>query len=251
MDLDDPETMTGDHDANDVSARDEATVTPSSRQSRLKPLVPVVVFDVGGPLVLYYLLRSAGWSTVAALVLSGVLPAIGIALGAARHRRLDAIGALVLAGILVGSVVGLATGSAHLVLLDGIVPTAVFGVVCLGSLRLERPMIFRLALESMGADTAKGRDFANRWRYPGFRHAFGVMTVVWGLSFIVEAATQGVIIETTSASTAKATSNLMPVAVAAVVVAWTVAYAKRSRRRGERAAEASPAEHEHPSDPPL
>jgi len=213
-------------------------VASSPLRGRLKPLVPVVVFDVAGPLVLYYALRSAGWSNVAALVLSGIPPAVGIALGAVRHRRLDAIGALVLAGIVMGSVVGLASGSAHLVLLDGIVPTAVFGVVCLGSLRSERPMIFRLALESMGADTAKGRDFADRWRYPGFRHAFGVMTVVWGLSFIVEAAAQGVIIETTSASIAKTTSNLMPIAVAAIVAAWTVAYAKRSRRRGERAAEA-------------
>lgn len=243
--------MTGDHDVDDVAVREEATVTPSPRRSRLKPLVPVVVFDVAGPLVLYYALRSAGWSNVAALVLSGIPPAAGIALGAVRHRRLDAIGALVLAGIAIGSIVGLASGSAHLVLLDGIVPTAVFGVVCLGSLRSERPMIFRLALESMGADTAKGRDFAQRWRYPGFRHAFGVMTAVWGLSFLAEAAAQGVIIEMTSAGTAKTTSNLMPIAVAPVVAAWTVAYAKRSRRRGERAAEANRAEHEHPPDPPL
>jgi hypothetical protein len=58
---------------------------------------------------------------VLALVLSGVLPVFGIALGIVRNRRLDAIGILVL----VGTVVGTASGSAHLVLLDGTVPTAV------------------------------------------------------------------------------------------------------------------------------
>jgi hypothetical protein len=81
-------------------------------------------------------------------------------------------------GILVGSVVGLASGSAHLVLLDGTVPTAVFGVVCLGSLWSRRPLIYRFALEFIGPETLKGEDFADRWRYESFRHAFRVTTVV-------------------------------------------------------------------------
>jgi hypothetical protein len=37
----------------------------------------VLVFDLGGPLLAYSLLRSAGMSAVAALVISGVLPALG------------------------------------------------------------------------------------------------------------------------------------------------------------------------------
>jgi hypothetical protein len=113
-----------------------------------------------------YSLHSAGLSSVAALILSGVLPAFGIALGVVRRRRFDAIGILVLIGSLVGSAVGLASGSAHLVLLDGTVPTAVSGVVCVGSLWSKRPMIYRFALEAMGPDSPKGRDFADRWRYP-------------------------------------------------------------------------------------
>lgn len=50
------------------------------------------------------------------------LPAVGIALGAARSRRLDAVGTVVLIGIVVGSIAGAASGSAHLVLLDGVIP---------------------------------------------------------------------------------------------------------------------------------
>ena len=34
----------------------------------------ILVFDLGGPLLAYGLLRSAGMSAVAALVISGVLP---------------------------------------------------------------------------------------------------------------------------------------------------------------------------------
>jgi hypothetical protein len=67
-------------------------------------------------------------------VLSGVLPAFGVALGFLRNRRLDAVGALVLAGIAVGTVLGLATHNARLILVEGSIPTALFGLVCLGSL---------------------------------------------------------------------------------------------------------------------
>lgn len=215
----------------------------------MQALAPIVVFDVGGPLAVYYSLRSAAVSTVPALVLSGVLPAFGVALSVVCHRRLDAIGALVLLGIVVATVVGLASGSAHLVLLDGTVGTAVFGAVCVGSLWSKRPLIFRFALEALGADTPKGRDFADRWRYAGFRHAFRVTTLVWGLAYLAEAAAQAAIVESASTATARATSTVMPLVVAAAVVSWNVAYAKRGRRQGELAAETARARGE--ARPPM
>ncbi len=75
----------------------------------------------------YALLRSAGQSAVLALVLSGALPAVGVMAGLIRHRHLDIVGVLVLAGIAVGTVLGLVSGNARLVLVEGSVPTAVFG----------------------------------------------------------------------------------------------------------------------------
>ena len=217
----------------DTRSRQDA---PAGRR-RLASLAPIVVFDIAGPLAAYYGMRSAGLSTVTALIASGALPAIGIALGVARSRQLDAVGAVVLIGIVVGTIVGAASGSAHLVLLDGVIPTATFAVVCLASLWSTRPLIFRFALEGMGADTTKGRDFADLWRYPGFRHTFRVITIVWGLAFLAEAVVQVAIVETASAGVAKTTSNLLPLAVAAVVVAWNIAYGKSAQRRGQRAAQ--------------
>jgi len=77
-----------------------------------------------------------------------------------RQRHLDIVGVLVLAGIAVGTVLGLVSGNARLVLIEGSVPTAVFGMLCLGSLRSPRPLIFRFALEFMapaprGAGTSR------------------------------------------------------------------------------------------------
>lgn len=150
-----------------------------------------------------------------ALILSGKLPAFGVVLKVVRHRSVDAIGIVVLVGITVGTALGLVSGSVHLVLLDGTIPTAVFGAVCLGSLWSRRPLMCRFALEAMGPDTPRGRDFADKWRYPGFRHALKVTTVVWGLAFGAKAAAQVLIFETSSTGIAKATSNVMPLLFAA------------------------------------
>jgi len=41
---------------------------------RLRSIAKIVIIDVAAPLIAYSLLRSAGMSTVTALVLSGVFP---------------------------------------------------------------------------------------------------------------------------------------------------------------------------------
>src|ERR1700733_5634469 len=223
---------------------------PVRGRSRFQSLAMIAVFDVAGPLVAYQLLRSAGQSTVSALVLSGILPALGIAIKMVTRRRIDAVGILVLTGIAVGTVLGLVTHDAKLVLMEGSVPTAVFGLVCLGSLRSRRPLLFRFALEFMGADTPKGRDFDDRWRYLGFRHAFRVMTVVWGAGYLAEAAARVVIAETFTTGTALAISKVMPYAVAALLAGWTYAYSQRARRRGEQMAAAAAAQAAPPAGLP-
>ena len=193
------------------------------------------MFDIAGPLVVYQILRGNGHSQVSSLIISGTFPALGVLLTIIRDRRLDVIGALVLAGIAIGVGLGLATHNTKLVLLKGALPTTIFALALLGSLLAPRPLMFHFAQESMGRDTPKGRDFADRWQYPGFRHAFRLMTVVWGVTYLAVAATHIAIVETQSAGTALSISKVLPYPVLAILIAWTVAYAKRGQRQGERA----------------
>ena len=116
---------------------------------------------------------------------------------------------------------------------------AVFGLLCLGSLWARRPLIYQFAVEFIGADTPKGRDFESRWRYPGFRRAFRLFTVVWGVTYLAEAAARVIIVETTSTATALTVSKVMPYVVGAALGAWMIAYGRRARREGERLAAAA------------
>lgn len=209
---------------------------PVANRSRWQSLALIVVFDTVGPLVAYSLLRSNGSSMVTALVLSGILPTFNVVIGLVRHRRLDAIGAVVLLGIAVGTAVGLGSSNPKWVLLEGSVPTGIFCLVCLASLWTSRPLMFRFALEFKGAETPDGRDFADRWRYAGFRHVFRVMTAVWGIAYLAEAVARVIIVESTSTGTAFDISKIMPYAIAAILVAWMTSYGLRAKRRGERLA---------------
>jgi hypothetical protein len=173
---------------------------------------------------------------VAALVLSGVFPAVGVTINFILHRRADALGVLVLAGIAAGAILGLVSHNARLVLDEGSVPTAVFGLICLGSLATPKPLMYRLAVEFIGPGTPKGREFDGLWQYAEFRRVFRVITAVWGVAYLAEAAARVVIVQNTSTGTALATSKVLPYAVAAVLIAWTLGYGRYQKRKGERLA---------------
>lgn len=219
----------------DTSGDDRPTARKAAAGGgRIRAITMIVIFDVAGPLAAYSLLRSAGMSTVSALLLSGVFPALGLTITAIRSRQLDAVGALVLAGIVVGTVLGLAFHSARLLLVEGSVPTAIFGVACLGSLRARRPLMFSFALELTGPDTKKGREMTGLWQFEEFRHIFRIITAVWGVGFLIEAVLRVVIVYNTSTGTALAISKVSPYVTGAILSGWTIAYSTHLKRKGER-----------------
>jgi hypothetical protein len=234
-----------------MDASRDASPTAGTSQpgsGRFRSIARIAILDIAAPLAAYSLLRSAGMTAVPALLLSGVFPAVGVVVGVIRHHRLDVVGALVLAGIIVGTVLGLVSHSARLVLVEGSVPTAVLGFGCLGSLWTNRPLMFSFALEFSGPDTAAGREMTRLWQFEGYRRVFRVITAVWGVGFLVEAALRVVIVYSTSTGTALVTSKATPFIWAAVLSAWTVGYGQSQKRKGERmAATAEEPQHATPA----
>jgi len=208
------------------------------RLKRLRQVAMILVFDLAGPLLAYTLLRSGGMGTVPALIVSGIFPALGIAIGALVDRRLDIIGVVVLAGLAVGTVAGLISDNARLYLVEGAVPSLVFALACLGTLRASKPLIYRFAVELLGPDTAKGRDVIGAWQYPGFRRAFQVITAAWGVAYLIEVAARLVVVETTSTGIALLFSKLVPYAFALGLSVWTLVYGEHEKKKAEQLAAA-------------
>jgi hypothetical protein len=225
-----------------VNASGDAGPQVRARSGRLRSLATIAILDVGAPLATYQVLTSEHRSAVTALLVSGVFPAIAVLAGVVRNRRLDVIGGLVLLGIAVGTITGLAFHSARLLLIEGSVPTGVLGVAFLGSLRARRPLMFSMALEFIGPQTEKGLEMTTFWAHPAFRRSMRIMTAVWGLGFLVEAAARIVIIYSTSTGTALAISKVMPFVVVGVLLAWTMAYGNLQRRKTEPTGADEPAD---------
>jgi intracellular septation protein A len=217
------------------SAAPQAASAAAAKGGRLRSVTMIVIFDIAAPLAAYNVLRSAGMAAVTSLLLSGVFPAIPVGIGAIRHRRLEVVGALVLAGILVGTALGLVSRNARLVLVEGSVPTGVFAVALLGSLLARQPLMFGFAREFTGPDTAKGREMTMLWEhYEGFRRVFRIMTAAWGVAFLVEAALRVAVVLNVSTGTALMVSKITPFAFAGILFAWTVAYGARNRKKAVR-----------------
>jgi hypothetical protein len=191
-------------------------------RSRLRALVPVAVFDIAGPLAVYWVARLAGTTQVTALILSGIVPAAGIVYGVVRDRRVSLIGVLVLAGIVTGTMLGLLTHDPRLVLLEGSVPTLILGVSCLVSLWRGQPLVFRLITEAIGAGTRKGRLLERAFAHPAARQLFARITLVWGLVDLAEVAARIVIVEAFSTSSALLVLKLMPYLVTVFLLRWTM-----------------------------
>lgn len=199
-------------------------------------IAPIVAFDIVGPIIVKSVARNNGASLTVALALSGAPPAAWIVARAIWRRQLDAVGVFVLSSIILATLVGLATGSGKLYLLDGAILTGAFGLVCLASLATSRPLMYRFALDSNGgAESPKGREFADNWRYAGFRRVFIVITVAWGVGYVLQAAVSAAIIEATSTNKAFVINKILPYIFLAGLGAWTFVYSVRARRRGEAA----------------
>jgi hypothetical protein len=89
-------------------------------------------------------------------------------------------------------------------------------------------------VEFIGPDTAKGREMISLWQYEGFRHIFQIITAVWGVGFLLEAALRVAIVYNTSTGTALSLSKVMPYIWVGIFLAWTVAYGRHQGKKGER-----------------
>jgi hypothetical protein len=206
----------------------------------MKILAPILLFDIAGPIIVQSVARSHGASLTVSLALSGVPPAAWILVGMVWRGRVDAVGVFVLTSIILATLIGLVTGSGRLYLLDGAILTGVFGLVCLASLATPRPLMFHFALASNGGlESPGGREFADRWRYAGFRRVFVVMTIVRGAAFALQAAINVTIIEATATDKAFVINKFLPYLFLAVLGAWTFVYGMRAKRRGEAAVAAA------------
>ncbi|MEO3741860.1 VC0807 family protein [Plantactinospora sp. B5E13] len=204
---------------------------------------PTILFNAFLPFLTYGMLTDRGMSELSALAVSAVWPAVEVAVLFAIRRRIDEIGVLSLLIIALGVVSALALQDERLVLIKDSAVTGLFGLVLLGSLLAPRPLMFYFGRKFATDGSAEKLAWWNGlWRYAGFRRTQRILTVVWGVTFVVEAAARIELTELLSVDTMVAVSAVLPYVVTAALVTWTILYTRRARARAGQAAVAPVAE---------
>ncbi|MEV0197036.1 VC0807 family protein [Nonomuraea sp. NPDC050691] len=196
---------------------------------------PTIVFNVVLPWLTYTLLTDRGMSDVAALALSAVWPAVEVLGVLLVRRRVDDFGVLTLIVVGLGVAGSLVFQDERLVLVKESAVTGLFGLVLLGSLLTRRPLMFYFGRKfgTDGTDEGLARWDA-LWQYPGFRRVQRILTVVWGVVYLAEAVVRLGLSYTLSTSAMVTVSTVLPIAVTAALVTWTIAYGRRSRAAAAR-----------------
>jgi len=210
---------------------------PAGRFS-FKQMIPTLVFDVAMPIVAFNVLTRYGVATLLALVAGGIFPAINNLRVWARSRRLEPLGIIVMAFLVIGTAASLISGSVFFALIKESFLTATFGLICLGSLLAERPLMFYINRQFVaGDDPVRLAWWNGLWQqYPKFRAAQRLVTAVWGIAYLLEALLRVGFALVLSPARVVAISPMMAFGVMIVLIAWTRRYmlALRERRIREQ-----------------
>jgi hypothetical protein len=140
------------------------------------------------PWIAYQFLISRGAGVVLALAVSALFPLVGTVVGRVRLGRPDVLGALSVLFVGVSLAAALVTDDALVILLRPAVSSAIFAVLCVGSLALGRPLMFYVARQYVaGWDRAAFERFGVQWEQPGFGRSMRRLTLAWGCWFAIQA----------------------------------------------------------------
>ncbi|MBV8996019.1 MAG: hypothetical protein JO287_20480 [Pseudonocardiales bacterium] len=149
-----------------------------------------------------------------------------------RNRRLDGFAAFLMAVFAVGLALSFVTGDARFMLAKDSIGTAVAGLIFLGTCVVGRPMTFYAAQRVSATASEKRAWWNTMWETtPAFRRGFRLMSVVWGVGLLVEAAIRIPLIYVLPIDVMVGLSTVLQVAALTLIMTWNVWYARRMQRR--------------------
>lgn len=209
-----------------------ARITAYLRAQGGRVLVELLV-NFALPYVIYTY-AEAPLGEVGALLASSAPPILWSMAEFALHRRLDALSVLVVAGIALSLLAMLGGGGAQFLQLREKMVTGVIGLAFLVSAAIGKPLIYELARAGMRRRSeGEAERFAAMQVHAGFRRTMTVMTSVWGLGLIADAALSGVLVFTLSVRANLIVNPLIGYGTMAALGLWSFLYGRRARRRGE------------------
>ena len=170
---------------------------------------------------------------VGALMASSAPPIIWSLVTFIRTRRVDAISALVIAGIVLSLLAYIGANDAKLLQLREKMVTGLIGLAFVGSAAIGNPLIYWLAragVERQGAEALA--EFESRKDIPLFRQTMTIMTLVWGIGLLADAGLGALLVRALSVSDYLLLGPLLGYGVTAALILWTLLFTRHQQRVG-------------------
>jgi hypothetical protein len=183
---------------------------------------------------LIYVYAAQPLGDLRALLASSAPPILWSLVEFARHRRIDAVSMLVLAGILLSILAVLGGGSVRFLQLREKLVTALIGLVFIGSVLVRRPLIYELARANMlRKSKAEADQFAALRADADFRRTVTIMTLVVGVGLLIDAAVSVLLVFTLSIRDYMILGPIIGYAWVGGLGLWVMAYSHWAKRRSE------------------
>ncbi len=212
-----------------------ASTQKASRMATILSLVSSIAINGALPIFIYWALKKyTSTSDLLALVASGVPSLIDSIVGVIRRKRIDLLAGIVLIGIVASLITVALGGSPKVYLIRESFFTAAFGVAYLVSLLFPRPLAFYFSRYfATGNHPENIPWFDSLWQHQQFRHTMYVVTVVWGIGFLFEAALRTYLVIVLSTQQFLIISPFVEYGILGALIVWMFLYSRQGRKRGE------------------
>ncbi|MBV9810926.1 MAG: hypothetical protein JO286_27400 [Solirubrobacterales bacterium] len=208
---------------------------PAKKGMRFNILVTAV--EIGGSIGLFHLAQRMGANDVVSYLIGSIAPVVGGFMVWAKARKFSGASAAIFAFTALSAVIALIGSTAPKVLLyKDCAVTALIGLIFLGSCVLVRkPLVFYMA-QRYGTDgTHDGMAiFDAMWDISrDFRTCMYVISYLWAVLFLIQAAGTVLIIRQTRYSTAYNYDQILPWAAIGLGIVGSIAIGRYFNKKGE------------------
>ncbi|MFC5448892.1 GNAT family N-acetyltransferase [Paenibacillus aestuarii] len=175
---------------------------------------------------LLYVVLAHFMTSILALTIATLVPLADNLVHLWKHRKLDALGSLMLFTFVLTLILAMLGGSEKLLLIRESLITGSVGLIFLGSLLFRRPLMFYLAQRFV-----PGTAFEDNLNYPYFLTVLRLMSLGWGLILLSESVVRVYLVFQLSTAQFLAVSNVVLYGFIGAAILWTVWYRRRSAKR--------------------
>jgi uncharacterized membrane protein len=193
-----------------------------SSATQFQRMLPTLVINAVAPFLIN-MLAQRYMATIDALLLASSVPALFTLGGVIWKKHIDAVGMLVVVGLLLSAVFALLFKSPQLLLLQGSAVNGLFGVGMLISLLMPRPALFYIVRSILTQnDPQRIASFNADWAFPQFRSFYRTLTAVWGCVTVAQLMLHALLVFTLPISLMLVLGQILSFAVIMPVAHWSM-----------------------------